>query len=44
MTRMVGTVMNKVVNIDQAIAVHCHNDLGLAVANSLAGSQGRGPL
>ncbi|MFA5448099.1 MAG: 2-isopropylmalate synthase [Sphaerochaeta sp.] len=38
MTRMVGTVMNKVSNIDKAIiAVHCHNDLGLAVANSLAG-------
>lgn len=38
MTRMVGTAMNKVPNIDKAIiAVHCHNDLGLAVANSLAG-------
>ncbi|MCK9600553.1 MAG: 2-isopropylmalate synthase, partial [Sphaerochaeta sp.] len=38
MTRMVGAVMNKVPNIDKAIiAVHCHNDLGLAVANSLAG-------
>lgn len=38
MTRMVRAVMNKVPNIDKAIiAVHCHNDLGLAVANSLAG-------
>ncbi|MDC7230085.1 MAG: 2-isopropylmalate synthase [Sphaerochaetaceae bacterium] len=38
MTRMVSTVMNKVPNVDKAIlAVHCHNDLGLAVANSLAG-------
>ena len=31
-------LMNRVPNIDQAIlSVHCHNDLGLAVANSLAG-------
>ncbi len=31
---------NRVPNIDQAIlSVHCHNDLGLAVANSLAGVQ-----
>ncbi|MXI86508.1 2-isopropylmalate synthase [Sphaerochaeta halotolerans] len=38
MTRMISTVMNKVPNVDKAIlAVHCHNDLGLAVANSLAG-------
>ena len=38
MTHMVSTVMNNVPNIDKAIiAVHCHNDLGLAVANSLAG-------
>ena len=30
--------LNKVPNIDKAIlSVHCHNDLGLAVANSLAG-------
>jgi len=30
-------IMNKVPNIDKArISVHCHNDLGLAVANSLA--------
>ncbi|MFP4314114.1 MAG: 2-isopropylmalate synthase, partial [Alphaproteobacteria bacterium] len=33
-------LMNRVPNIDQAIlSVHCHNDLGLAVANSLAGVQ-----
>jgi len=31
-------LVNRVPNIDQAIlSVHCHNDLGLAVANSLAG-------
>lgn len=31
-------LMNRVPNIDQAIlSTHCHNDLGLAVANSLAG-------
>jgi 2-isopropylmalate synthase len=30
-------LMNKVPNIDKAvISVHCHNDLGLAVSNSLA--------
>ena len=30
-------LVNRVPNIDQAvISVHCHNDLGLAVANSLA--------
>lgn len=40
MKLMVGTAMNRVPNIDKAIiAVHCHNDLGLAVANSLAGLQ-----
>lgn len=33
-------LMNRVPNIDKAIlSVHCHNDLGLAVANSLAGVQ-----
>ena len=32
---------NRVPNIDKAIlSVHCHNDLGLAVANSLAGVAG----
>ena len=31
-------LINRVPNIDKAIlSVHCHNDLGLAVANSLAG-------
>ncbi len=31
-------LLNRVPNIDQAIlSTHCHNDLGLAVANSLAG-------
>ncbi|MDD3904623.1 MAG: 2-isopropylmalate synthase [Sphaerochaeta sp.] len=40
MHKMVGSVMNRVPNVDKAIiAVHCHNDLGLAVANSLAGIQ-----
>ncbi len=33
-------LFNRVPNIDDAvISVHCHNDLGLAVANSLAGVQ-----
>ena len=31
-------LINRVPNIDKAVlSVHCHNDLGLAVANSLAG-------
>jgi 2-isopropylmalate synthase len=35
--RLIDMLMNRVPNIDQAvISVHCHNDLGLAVANSLA--------
>jgi len=34
---MIKMVMNRVPNIDKArLSVHCHNDLGLAVANSLA--------
>ena len=34
----IALLKNRVPNIDQAvISVHCHNDLGLAVANSLAG-------
>ena len=38
--QIISTVMNKVPNIDKAVvSVHCHNDLGLAVANSLAGIQ-----
>jgi 2-isopropylmalate synthase len=36
----IDMLMNRVPNIDQAvISVHCHNDLGLAVANSLAAVQ-----
>jgi 2-isopropylmalate synthase len=35
---LISYLMNHVPNIDKAIlSVHCHNDLGLAVANSLAG-------
>jgi 2-isopropylmalate synthase len=37
MAAVIRTLRNRVPNIDQAtISVHCHNDLGLAVANSLA--------
>lgn len=37
---MVKTVKTKVPNIDKAIiSMHCHNDLGLGVANTLAGLQ-----
>ncbi len=33
----IGTIRQRVKNIDQVImSVHCHNDLGMAVANSLA--------
>jgi 2-isopropylmalate synthase len=36
----INMLMNRVPNIDKAvISVHCHNDLGLAVANSLAAVQ-----
>lgn len=36
----IAMLMNRVPNIDKArLSVHCHNDLGLAVANSLAGIQ-----
>src|SRR5712692_3937613 len=35
---LIHAIKRRVPNIDQAvISVHCHNDLGLAVANSLAG-------
>ena len=35
---LVRTIGERVPNIDRArISVHCHNDLGMAVANSLAG-------
>ncbi|MEE9301916.1 MAG: 2-isopropylmalate synthase [Alphaproteobacteria bacterium] len=34
---IIKTLFDRVPNIDQAmISIHCHNDLGLAVANSLA--------
>lgn len=34
---LIDMLLNRVPNIDKAIvSVHCHNDLGLAVANSLA--------
>ena len=37
MGEVIATLVNRVPNIDKAvISVHCHNDLGLAVANSLA--------
>lgn len=36
----IATLRRKVANIDKAIiSVHCHNDLGLAVSNSLAAIQ-----
>jgi 2-isopropylmalate synthase len=39
-SKIISTLKNKVSNIDKAIiSTHCHNDLGLAVANSLAGVQ-----
>ena len=38
MHRVIKTLVDRVPNIDKAtISMHCHNDLGLAVANSLAG-------
>lgn len=37
MSALIQRIRNSVPNIDQAVlSVHCHNDLGLAVANSLA--------
>lgn len=34
---LISRIMNRVPNVDKAvISVHCHNDLGLAVANSLS--------
>ena len=37
---IISQLFNRVPNIDQAvISVHCHNDLGLAVANSMAAVQ-----
>ncbi|MDD9808156.1 MAG: 2-isopropylmalate synthase [Gammaproteobacteria bacterium] len=35
--RLVGSLIERIPNADKAVfSVHCHNDLGLAVANSLA--------
>ncbi|MBL8829862.1 MAG: 2-isopropylmalate synthase [Planctomycetaceae bacterium] len=37
MAKVIRTLRERVANIDRAvISIHCHNDLGLAVANSLA--------
>lgn len=37
---LISMLVNRVPNIDKAVlSTHCHNDLGLAVANSLAGVQ-----
>lgn len=37
MANVISSLVNRVPNIDQTvISIHCHNDLGLAVANSLA--------
>lgn len=37
MSEIIRTLRNRVPNIDKAIiSIHCHNDLGMAVANSLA--------
>jgi 2-isopropylmalate synthase len=39
-SKLIAMLKNRVPNIDKAIiSTHCHNDLGLAVANSLAGIQ-----
>ena len=39
--QMFRTVRTEVANSDKAVfSVHCHNDLGMAVANSLAGLRG----
>jgi 2-isopropylmalate synthase len=38
--RLIKGIMDNVPNIDKAIvSVHCHNDLGMAVANSITGIQ-----
>lgn len=40
-THFMRTLIERVPNSDKAVfSVHCHNDLGMAVANSLAGIQG----
>ena len=39
-SKKINNLMNNVPNVDKAIiSVHCHNDLGLATANSIAGLQ-----
>ena len=41
--KKINYLMNNVPNVDKAIiSVHCHNDLGLATANSIAGLQNGG--
>lgn len=38
--KLIATIRERVPNIDKAVmSVHCHNDLGLAVANSIAAVQ-----
>ncbi len=38
--RLIHGIMTNVPNVDKAIiSIHCHNDLGLATANSIAGIQ-----
>ena len=38
--KKINYLMNNIPNVDKAIiSVHCHNDLGLATANSIAGLQ-----
>ena len=46
MAHVIKTLRQRVANIDRAvISIHCHNDLGLAVANSLAAvEQGAGQI
>ena len=40
MHTVISSLVNRVPNIDKAvISVHCHDDLGMAVANSLAAVQ-----
>src|SRR6202008_2275683 len=40
-TNFMRTLIERVPNSDKAVfSVHCHNDLGMAVANSLAGIAG----
>ena len=40
-THFMRTLIERVPNSDKAVfSVHCHNDLGMAVANSLAGIAG----